>query len=57
MGDKKVYLFSLAIISLVIGLFISSWDSTYQITGELGWVLKQLPEVKSVEYLDALRKS
>jgi hypothetical protein len=57
MGDKKVYIFSLVIISLVIGLFISSWDSAYQITGELGWVLKQLPEVKSVEYLDALRKS
>ena len=57
MGDKKVYLFSLAVISLVIGLFVSSWDSAYQFTGELGWVLKQLPEVKSVEYLDALRKS
>jgi len=38
-----------------MGFLITHWDSSYSLTKELGWVLKELPEVKSVEYLEALR--
>ncbi len=55
MGNNKIYFLSFVIFTLVISLFISLSDGAYQLINELGWVLKQLPDVKSVEYLDSIK--
>jgi len=39
-----------------MGFLITYWDSSQPLTNEIGWVLKELPEVKSVEYLETLKK-
>jgi len=56
MGIKHIRLASLATCLLAIGYFLSNWDWSQALGLDLAWVLQELPEVKSVEYLDALKK-
>ena len=56
MENNKIYLLSLAIFGLLMGFLITYWDSSQPLANEIGWVLKELPEVKSVEYLETLKK-
>ena len=57
MGSKKTHLLGFAIFALAIGLLINNWDVSQAISKDIGWVFEELPEVKSVEYLDTLKKS
>ena len=57
MGNNKIYLLSLVIFTFLMGLLIAHWDGSQSLANEIAWVLKELPEVKSVEYLEALKKS
>ena len=56
MRNNKIYLLSLAIFTFLMGFLITYWDSSQPLTNEIGWILKELPEVKSVEYLETLKK-
>ena len=56
MENNKIYLLSLAIFGLLMGFLITYWDSSQPLANEIGWVLKELPEVKSLEYLETLKK-
>ena len=56
MRNNKIYLLSFAIFTFLMGFLITYWDSSQPLTNEIGWVLKELPEVKSVEYLETLKK-
>ena len=57
MENNKIHLLSLAIFTFLMGFLMAHWDGLQPLTNEIGWVLKELPEVKSVEYLEALKKS
>jgi hypothetical protein len=57
MENKGIYAFSFAALALLVATFITFWDDSQPFANQMGWVLKQLPEVKSVEYLEALKKS
>ena len=57
MRNNKIYLLSLAIFTLLIGFLITRWDGAQSLTKEMTWVLKELPEVKSVEYMETLKGS
>lgn len=57
MENNKIYIFSFAALMLIVTVLIASWNGSQALTNEMGWILKQLPEVKSLEYLEALRKS
>ena len=57
MGNKKIHLLSLAIFTFTVGFLINHLDGSQALIKELRWVLQELPEVKSVEYLETLKKS
>ena len=57
MENNKIYIFSFVALMLIATVVIASWNDSQALTNEMGWILKQLPEVKSLEYLEALRKS
>lgn len=57
MGHKKNYLPGFALLALLIHLLLIRWESVDPISNEIAWVLKQLPDVKALEYLDSLKKS
>jgi len=57
MSSYKTYLLGLAILAFLMGFLLNHWDESHAVTKEMEWVLKQLPDVKSVEYLETLRKS
>jgi hypothetical protein len=57
MGHKKNYLLGFALLALLIHLLLIRWETVDPISNEIAWVLKQLPDVKAVEYLDSLKKS
>ena len=55
MSNNKIYLLSFVLFAILIGFQIIQWDGPQSLTNEVEWVLKELPEVKSVEYLDAIK--
>jgi len=57
MSNYKTYLLGLAILVFLMGFLLNHWDGSHPVTKEMEWVLKQLPDVKSVEYLETLKKS
>lgn len=57
MGNKKIYFLSLAIFTYAMGFLINHLDDSQALIKELRWVLQELPEVKSIEYLETLKKS
>jgi hypothetical protein len=56
MNNQKTYLFSLAVLVFLMGFLLSHWDGSHPVTKEIAWVFKQLPDVKTVEYLETLKK-
>jgi hypothetical protein len=57
MGHKKNYLLGFALLAFLFHLLLLRWEMVDPISNEIAWVLKQLPDVKAVEYLDSLKKS
>jgi hypothetical protein len=57
MSNHKTYLLGLAIVVFLMAFLLSHWDGAHPVTKEMEWVLKQLPDVKSVEYLETLKKN
>jgi hypothetical protein len=57
MDHKKNYLLGFTLLALLIHLLPMRWETVDPISNEIAWVLKQLPDVKAVEYLDSLKKS
>lgn len=55
-SNNKNYLLDIAVFVFLMGIFLSHWPGSYSAMKDMGWVLKQLPEVKAIEYLDALKK-
>ena len=56
MNNQKTYLLGLAVLVFLMGFLLSHWDGSHPVTKEIVWVLKQLPDVKTVEYLDSLKE-
>jgi len=56
MSHHKTYLLGLAILVFLMGFLLNHWDGSHPVTKEIVWVLKQLPDVKTVEYLDSLKE-
>jgi hypothetical protein len=56
MENNKIYIFSFAVLTLIATAFITFGDSSEPLAKEMNWVLNQLPEVKSLEYLEALKR-
>jgi hypothetical protein len=55
MSNYKTYLLGLAIMAFLMAFLLTHWDGSYPVTREMEWVLKQLPDVKSVEFLESLK--
>ena len=55
MENRKILVLSLAIFTFLMGFLIAQWDGAQSLTKEMVWVLKELPEVKSVEYIETLK--
>ena len=55
-GHRKNYLLGFALLTFLIHLLLIRWETVDPISNEIAWVLKQLPDVKAVEYLDSLKK-
>ncbi len=55
MNNQKTYLLGLAALVFLMGFLLTHWDGSHPVTNEMLWVLKQLPDVKTVEYLEALK--
>jgi hypothetical protein len=56
MSNHKTYLLGLAILVFLMGFLLTHWDDSSPVTRDMEWVLKQLPDVKAVEYLETLKK-
>lgn len=56
MNNQKTYLLGLAALVFLMGFLLTHWDGSHPVTREIVWVLKQLPEVKTVEHLDSLKE-
>lgn len=56
MNNQKTYLLGLAVLVFLMGFLLIHWDGSHSVTKEMVWVLKQLPDVKTVEYLDSLKE-
>jgi hypothetical protein len=56
MNNQKTYLLGLAALVFLMGFLLTHWDGSHPVTREIAWVLKQLPDVKTVEYLDSLKE-
>jgi hypothetical protein len=56
MGHKKNYLLGFTLSAFLIHLLLIFWETVDPISNEIVWVLKQLPDVKAVEYLETLKK-
>jgi len=56
MGHKKNYLLGFTLSAFLIHLLLIFWETVDPISNEIFWVLKQLPDVKAVEYLETLKK-
>ena len=56
MENNKIFIFSFALLALIATAFFTFGDSSEPLSKEMNWVLKQLPEVKSVEYLETLKR-
>jgi hypothetical protein len=57
MSNHKSYLLGFLILIFLMGFLLNLWDGSHFLKMEIEWVLKQLPDVKSIEYLEALKKS
>lgn len=56
MNNQKTYLLGLAVLVFLMGFLLFHWDGSHPVTKEISWVLKQLPDVKTVEYLETLKE-
>ena len=56
MNNQKTYLLGLAVLVFLMGFLLSHWDGSHPVTKEISWVLKQLPDVKTIEYLETLKE-
>ena len=56
MQNNKIYLITFTMLAALIGLLISQWEVLQSLSNEMGWVLKELPEVKYMEYLGIMKK-
>ena len=55
-SNNKNYLLGIAVFVFLMGILLSRWPGSHSAMKDMGWVLRQLPEVKAIEYLDALKK-
>ena len=56
MSHHKTYLVGLAMLVFLMGFLLTHWDGSHPVTNDMEWVLKQLPDIKAVEYLETLKK-
>jgi len=56
MENNKIFIFSFALLTFIATAFFTFGDGSETLSKEMDWVLKQLPEVKSVEYLETLKR-
>ena len=56
MNNQKTYLLGFTVLVFLMGFLLTHWDGSHPVTREISWVLKQLPDVKTVEYLDSLKE-
>jgi hypothetical protein len=56
MSHHKTYLVGLAILVFLMGFLLTHWNGSHPVTNEMEWVLKQLPDIKAVEYLETMKK-
>lgn len=56
MGIKKLVLISLFLVTHILTIPINYWNGVDSLTTEMKWVFQELPEVKSVELIDAYKE-
>jgi hypothetical protein len=56
MGIKKLALIGFFLLTLIFTIPITHWDGVDSFTAEMKWVFQELPEVKSIELIDAFKK-
>ena len=56
MQHNKIYLIAFTMLAALIGLLLGQWEVPQSLSSEMGWVLKELPEVKYMEYLGIMKK-
>jgi len=57
MENNKSAFISFFLITILLTILILHWDGVDVFTKQIRWVFDELPEVKSIELLDALKKT
>ena len=57
MENNKSTFISFFLITTLLTILILHWDGVDIFTKQISWVFDELPEVKSIELLDALKKT
>jgi hypothetical protein len=57
MRNIKYYLITFTMLATLIGFMIDQWEGPQSLSSEMAWFLKKLPELKSLEYLETMKKA
>ena len=57
MENNQSAFIGLFIVTVLLTILISNWDGVDLVTNQITWVFNELPEVKSIELLDALKRT
>ena len=57
MENNQSAFIGLFIVTILLTILISSWDGVDLVANQIRWVFNELPEVKSIELLDLLKKT
>ena len=57
MENNQSAFIGLFIVTVLLTILISSWDGVDLVANQITWVFNELPEVKSIELLDLLKKT
>ncbi|WP_353427074.1 hypothetical protein NHB34_07760 [Polynucleobacter sp. MWH-UH19D] len=57
MENNQSAFIGLFIVTVLLTILISNWDGVDLVTNQITWVFNELPEVKSIELLDLLKKT
>lgn len=56
MGIKKLAFIGFCLLTMILTIPITHWDGVDSFTAGMKWVFQELPEVKSIELIDAFKK-